>query len=145
MARKARFLAVLALGAALAGCATAKPPTDPPDLGVLGDLGLQVYVRNETDREVVIVIDGAELLRVAAGQRVAGRQVIVPAREAYTIAARTTTGHELGSFRTDTEAGLGAPGFVKNLRCGDIWVWVGHDVAVGMIAPLPQELQEPCD
>lgn len=71
--------------------------------------------------------------------------MIVPARDADTVAARTIAGHELGSFRTDSEAWLGAPGFVKNLRCGDIWVWVGHDVAVEMIAPVPLELQEPCD
>lgn len=64
MATRARFLAVLAIGAALAGCVMA----EPPDLRVLGDLGLQVYVRNETDREVVIVIDGVELLELPPGR-----------------------------------------------------------------------------
>ena len=138
MITKTQLLGVLVLGCAVAGCVL-----DGPEAMVVGDKGLALYVRNETDREVVILVDGAEQLRVAAGQRIRGQQLLVPARRVYTVVARTIAGHELGSFTTDTPGQFGAPGFVKNLRCGDIWVWVGHDVSAE-IAPLPPELQNSC-
>jgi len=140
MSTKAQFLGVLALAVGLAGCAL-----DGRETMVEGDNSVHLFVRNETDREVAIVVDGVESLQVAAGQRLVDQQLILPARDTYAVAARTETGYVLGSFTTDTQAWFGAPGFIKNLRCGDLWVWVGHEISVEGIAPVPPELQESCD
>jgi hypothetical protein len=99
----------IVLAGALVGCAVASAPPADGSPAVAADAGLALHVRNETDREVEVIVDGAEVVRVAAGTRRSGQTVIVPARQAYSIEARTSAGRVLGSFTTAETAEFGAP------------------------------------
>ena len=133
------LVAVMLLALTVPGCAGPYPWPQTS-----GDYGLALFVRNETDREVVILADGVEVLRVARGERIRDRLVLLPSPPPHTLQARTAAGHVLGSLTTAEQAFFGAPGFVNSTRCGDIWVWVGRDVTAE-VAPRPPELQDPCE
>ncbi len=115
-----------------------------PSAPTVADVGVALFVRNETDRQVVILVDGEEVLRVVAGERIRDRLVLLPARPSYTIEARTAAGYVLGSFATNDKAGFVQPGFAKNTACGNIYVWINEDFSLEL-APLRPEDQEPCE
>lgn len=143
MTTKRLMLAVGLAVAALVGCSSRVGSPPGPTPAVAGDYGLTLFVRNETDRAVVVFVDGSEALRVEAGQRIKDRFVIVPAAPPNTVEVRTAAGHVFGSFQSDERGEFGVPGLVKNTRCGDIWVWLNHGISAE-IAPQPPERQEDC-
>jgi len=144
-----RLLAVIGaivIAGATAGCAGDGPRPQGSGPTPHGDSGLTFFVRNETDRIVVVVVDGLEVLRVEPGGRIrgSGRLVLVSTPPPNTIEVRTVSGHVFGSFRSDTPGQFDVPGFVGNTRCGDVWVWLERDVAAE-IAPVPYERQPSCE